>query len=75
MNEQPASAGESLLVDLLAVAPGRVRPLDAEHSTRFEAALEAPGTRRAYGSTPATWGRRAGGSCRQAAPVLRENGR
>ncbi len=54
MNEQPANAGEAFLVDLQAVAPGLVRPRDAEHSTRFGAALEAPGTRRAYGSTLAT---------------------
>ena len=59
MNEQTASAGEALLVDLQAAAPGLVRPLDFEHSTRFEAALEAPGTRRAYGSALAAWGRRA----------------
>ena len=75
MNEQQASAGEALLVDLQAAAPSLVGPLDFEPSTRFEAALEAPGTRRAYDSALAAWGRRAGGSCRQAAPVLRENGR
>ncbi|MCY4116568.1 MAG: hypothetical protein OXF55_06680 [Caldilineaceae bacterium] len=38
MNEQQASTAEALLFDLQAVAPGLARPLDAEHSTRFEAA-------------------------------------
>ncbi|MCY3897434.1 MAG: tyrosine-type recombinase/integrase [Caldilineaceae bacterium] len=59
MSTAPASAGEAVLVNLQAAAPGLVRPFDSEHSTRFEAALEAlaPNTRRAYGSALAAWGR------------------
>jgi len=59
LSTAPASAGEAVLVNLQAAAPGLVRPFDSEHSTRFEAALEAlaPNTRRAYGSALAAWGR------------------
>ena len=59
MNSTPVNAGAAVLVNLQAAAPGLVRPFDAEHSTRFEAALEAlaPSTRRAYGSALAAWGR------------------
>ena len=59
MHARPPNAGEAVLVNLQAAAPGLVRPFDSEHSTRFEAALEAlaPSTRRAYGSALAAWGR------------------
>ncbi|MDE0077009.1 MAG: tyrosine-type recombinase/integrase [Caldilineaceae bacterium] len=59
LSTAPAGAGEAVLVNLQAAAPGLVRPFDSEHSTRFEAALEAlaPNTRRAYGSALAAWGR------------------
>ena len=51
MSAAPASASASVLVNVQQAAPGLVRAFDAEHSTRFEAALEAlaPNTRRAYG--------------------------
>ena len=59
MSAAPASASESVLVNVQEAAPGLVRAFDAEHSTRFEAALEAlaPNTRRAYGGALAAWGR------------------
>ena len=59
MSAAPASAAESVLVNVQQAAAGLVRSFDAEHSTRFEAALEAlsPNTRRAYGSALAAWGR------------------
>ena len=59
MSAAPASASESVLVNVQQAAAGLVRAFDAEHSTRFEAALEAlsPNTRRAYGSALAAWGR------------------
>ena len=59
MSAAPANAAEAVLVAVQQAAPGLVRAFDAEHSTRFEAALEAlaPNTRRAYGSALAAWGR------------------
>ncbi len=59
MRSTPVNAGAAVLVNLQAAAPGLVRPFDAEHSTRFEAALEAlaPSTRRTYGSALTAWGR------------------
>ena len=56
MSAAPANAAESVLVNVQQAAPGLVRPFDSEHSTRFEAALEAlaPNTRRAYGSPQPT---------------------
>ncbi len=59
MSSAPANAAEAVLVAIQQAAPGLVRAFDAEHSTRFEAALEAlaPNTRRAYGSALAAWGR------------------
>ena len=63
MSAAPASASEAVLVAVQQAAPGLVRAFDAEHSTRFEAALEAlaPNTRRAYGGALAAWGRWAAG--------------
>ena len=59
MSAAPANASASVLVNVQQAAPGLVRAFDAEHSTRFEAALEAlaPNTRRAYGGALAAWGR------------------
>ena len=58
MSAAPASASESVLLNVQAAAPGLVRAFDVEHSTRFEAALEAlaANTRRAYGGALAAWG-------------------
>ena len=59
MSAAPAGTAESVLVNVQQAAAGLVRAFDAEHSTRFEAALEAlsPNTRRAYGGALAAWGR------------------
>ena len=59
MSSAPANAGEAVLVNIQQAAAGLVRAFDSEHSTRFEAALEAlsPNTRHAYGDALAARGR------------------